>query len=437
MNVAQTAVAVPQKRWARILPPAVLVYIFSYMDRGNIGIAMVGGMNKELHLSASVAGTAAGIFFIGYLVLQMPAGHVAARGRAKAFISGAVITWGLAAMLTGFVQNAWQLTLLRFFLGVAEGGTFPAMLALIANWFPAHERARANAIFMMSSSVGYMITSPISGWIISLWGWRHVFIIEGIFTIAMVLIWHPLVKDKPEEAKWLSPEERDYLVAMANEERESVHASNKGDVSARDVLSKFDLWRLALIYFSYQVGVTAFGIWLPTLVKELTKTGIGATGILSGIPFGAAMFGVYIFGAFSDRSGNRRFWAAFPGLCFGLCYLLSAQTKTNVWVSYAFLIGCGFFYQAHNGVFWTIPPILFGKEQSGFARGLINGVGNLGGFLGPFLVGWFITRFHNSDYGLYGLSFFLVLAFAVALTLPAKTAKKETKVQALKAPARS
>jgi len=431
-SVAELAAQVPRKRWIRIIPPAIMVYIFSYMDRAAIGFAMAGGMNRDLHITAAVAGTAAGIMFIGYLFLQVPGGHIASRGKAKLFITASIVAWGAAAALSGLITSAAQLMVLRFVLGVAEGGTFPAMLVLISNWFPVEERARANALFMWSNSLAYIVTGPVSGWIISVWGWRHVFIVEGLVTIVIAAIWYPLVTDKPEQAKWLSAAERDYLVRRAAEEQERLKNTSVVKASYKEILPRPDLWKLSVMYFCLQVGVTGYVIWLPTLVRNLTKTGMGTTGVLSGIPYIAALIGLYSFAARSDRTGNRRFYAGLPGLCFGVCFVLSTVWQHQMWLSYAFLIGCGFFQQAHNGVFWTIPPQLFPKEIAGGARGIVNGIGNLGGFVGPFLVGWFITAFHSTDLGLYSLSLFLIIAFLVSFTLPASLVRA-AKAQAVQA----
>jgi len=395
------------------------------MDRANIGFAIIGGMNKEIGITAKVAGLAAGILFIGYMFLQIPGGHIATKGSAKRFISVSIIVWGLAATLSGFVTSANQLIALRFLLGVAEGGTFPAMLVLISNWFPAEERARANAFFGMSASVAFMITGPLSGWIISVYGWRHVFIIEGILTIALVIMWHPLVADRPEKAKWLSPAERDYLVGRMKAEQERIKGQGKAPVSYRQLLSDVNLWKLCLIYFCYQIGVIGYTIWLPTLIRELIKTGMTRTGFLTSGNYVAAALGLYVFATLSDRSGNRRLYAGLSGLCFAIFFVIATLTTRNIWLSYGFLMVCGFFMQAHGGAFWTIPTVLFPKEMSGGARGIINGFGSIGGFVGPFLVGWLITIFHSNAQGSYAMCVFLALAFVVTMTLPAKLARRE------------
>jgi sugar phosphate permease len=256
---------------------------------------------------------------------------------------------------------------------------------------------------MMSSPIGYIITSPLSGWITHTFGWRYIFIIEGLLTVVLVALWWPLIEDKPEQAKWLSVEERDLLVRTLHEEQQHFRMSTTKSASYRTILSNFNLWRLSVIYFCYLIGSISYVIWLPTLIKLLTKTNMATVGLLTAVPYIAAIGGLYIFGSRADRTGNRRLYAALPGILMALCLLLATQTKEWTWVSYAFLTLCGFFQMAHNGPFWAIPPLLFPMNVAGGARGIINGIANLGGFVGPSLVGWFITKFHSPDIGIYVL----------------------------------
>ncbi|WP_200880757.1 MFS transporter [Thermoactinomyces daqus] len=218
----------PNRRWLRIIPPAILVYIVAFMDRTNIGFAMAGGMDRELGMTTSLSGLAAGIFFVGYIILQVPGGIIAEKGSAKKFIAWTIIAWGTLATVTGFVQNATQLMILRFLLGVAEGGVWPAILVIISHWFPNEERGRANAFFMMNIAIASIITGPLSGWILSIWNWRMVFIIEGIISLALIFVWLPLISDRPQDAKWISEQERDYLVKRWRTEQELLKANPQG-----------------------------------------------------------------------------------------------------------------------------------------------------------------------------------------------------------------
>jgi MFS family permease len=415
---------IPQQRWWRILPPTIIIYVFGYMDRSSLGFAMAGGMNEAIGMTASVAGMAGGVFYFGYLLLQFPGGDIAEKASAKKFLTWSIVAFGVFAFATGLVTNIWQLIVLRFLLGVAEGGVMPAVLVILSHWFPIEERARANAIFIMNNAIASVITGPLAGWLITVYGWRYVFFVEGTITISLIFIWWPLIDDSPEKAKWLSAAERMYLVKKLKEERENAKNTGRGPVNYRELLGNIDLWKLVIIYFCVQVAVIAYVLWLPTMIKSLMNTGMTTVGFLSAVPYIATIGGLYVFAARSDRSGNRRVNTALPIFCFAICFFMSTQTKDMIWVSYAFLVGVGFFQQAHNGVFWSIPPMLFPREVAGGARGLINGCGNLGGFFGPSMVGWFITMFHSPDIGIYVLSGFLLVACIVTLTLPAQVAGK-------------
>jgi MFS family permease len=412
--------AIPSARWWRIIPAAILVYLFSFMDRTNISFAMAGGMNEALGMTSALSGLAAGIFFVGYVIPQIPAGHLAEHGNAKQFIGISILFWGGLSILCGLVRNPTQLLIIRFFTGVAEGGVWPAMLVIISHWFPNEERGRANAFFLMNIAIASIITGPLSGWIIAHFGWRWVFVGEGALTLALILVWYPLISNRPESAKWLSAAERDYLVSrLAAEQAQFKSAS--GRISYGAVLRDPNLWKLILLYFFYQVGIYGFAMWLPTLLKELTNSGMTGIGLLSTAPYIAMIFGLYGFARLSDRHGNRRRYTALPILGFAICFLLSTLCKGEIWVSYGFLIACGFFMQSASGVFWTIPPLIFPAEVAGGARGIINALGNLGGFIGPFAVGWLRMSFHSYDAGVYFLTAALLAGYLLSLCLPACT----------------
>ena len=305
----------------------------------------------------------------------------------------------------------------RFLLGVAEGGVWPAILVMLSKWFPAEERGRANALFIMNLNIAILVSSPVSGWIIQTFGWRDLFVIEGVASMLLVFVWWPLIDERPQHAKWISEEERTYITDRIAAEERSVRRA--GIDTYRKLLADPNLWLLTAFYFFFQVGDIGFMMWLPTILKSLTNRGMTVVGMLSALPFLAAMAGLYLMASLSDASGRRKIFLAIPGLGFAAAFLLSVQTREIALVSYGFLLICGLFHNAYNGVFWTLPPRLFASEVSGGARGLINGIGNLGGFLGPFLVGWVVTATGSTEYGVYVLSGFLVLAFLISLTLPA------------------
>lgn len=415
--MSELAEKIPRGRWLRILPPIMIVCIISYMDRVNIGFAMAGGMSAELGMSASVAGLAAGIFFIGYLFLQIPGGEFAAKRSGKKFITWTILFWAVISILTGLAQDTMHLLILRFLLGVAEGGMLPVVLTMVSMWFPNEERGRANAIVILFVPIAAIITGPLSGYIISLLDWRWLFILEGLLSLLVLIPWLLLVSDRPQSAEWLDKREREFILTKLDEERKELSKGPKQIASLKEVLKHVTMIKLIVLNFCYQCGIYGFGLWLPSLLKNLTHSGMSQIGWLSALPYVGCAIGMLFVASVSDKTGRRKPFIVIPLVGFALCLLLSVKLASMTWVSYAFLVGCGFFLQAAAGVFWTIPPRLFSPEVAGGARGVINGIGNLGGFVGPYLVG-FLIQLYDYDMGIYGLVALLVIGAVLTISLP-------------------
>ncbi|XAH25242.1 MFS transporter [Xylophilus sp. GW821-FHT01B05] len=411
--------SVPSSRWLRIIPPILLACVISYMDRVNIAFAMAGGMSSDLGITASMAGLAGGIFFVGYLFLQIPGGRLAALGGGKRFIAWSLVSWAVISVLTGFVTETWQLLALRFLLGVAEGGMLPVVLTMVGNWFPDRERGRANAMVIMFVPIAGMITAPLSGVVLQMWDWRWLFFITGALSLLFLAIWVPFACDNPEKARWISKEEKDYILSSLREEREAAARNAVVSASFGAVLRNPIIWQLIALNFFYQVGIYGYTLWLPTILKNLTHGGMGQVGMLAILPYIGTMCGMLTTSYWSDRTGQRRAFVAAPLLGFALCLFLSVHYQATIWLSYLFLIGSGFFLQAAAGVFWTIPPKLCSPETAGGARGLINALGNLGGFCGPYAVGVLIQQY-SANVGVISLAVSLVIAALIALALPAR-----------------
>lgn len=410
---------IPRQRWLRIIPPILITCIISYMDRVNIAFAMPGGMDSDLGISATMAGLAGGIFFIGYLFLQVPGGKIAVHGSGKKFIGWSLVAWVIISILTGLITNQYQLLFLRFALGVAEGGMLPVVLTMISNWFPDAERGRANAIVIMFVPIAGIITAPLSGWIISAMDWRWLFIIEGLLSAVVLVLWSLTVCDRPQEARWIDEREKKWLIATLSAEQKQLATTAVKNASLRTVLSDRTMWQLIALNFFYQTGIYGYTLWLPTILKELTHSTMGQVGMLAILPYVGAMGGMFLFSSLSDRTGKRKLFVALPLMGFALCMFMSVVLKEHIWFSYAALVGCGVFLQSAAGVFWTIPARLFSAEMAGGARGVINALGNLGGFCGPYAVGVLIT-FYSKDAGVYCLAISLAIASLLALLLPAK-----------------
>lgn len=416
----RTSADVPRGRWFYIIIPIMVLCIVSYMDRTNIGFAIPGGMSKDLAMSASFAGLAAGIFFIGYLFLQVPGGYLASRGIAKHFLTGSMVVWGVICIITAYVTSPGQLLVMRFLLGVAEGGMLPVVLTMVAKWFPDEERGRATAIVIMFVPIANIVSGPIAGSIIQAFGWRDLFLIEGIASFFLIIPWVLMVQENPDKARWISPEEKSYIVGRLQAEREALARTPAVEnVSFLRVLGNVPMWKLIIVNFFYQTAIYAFIIWLPTVIGNLTKTNIGAVGMLSVLPYIGTMIGMYVIGRLSDRSGQRRKYVVLPLLGLAASLAGSVILRDQIWLSFSCLVLAGAFLQAAAPVFWTMPSMLFPESVAGSVRGVINALGNLGGFLGPFLMGWLKDTFGGTNVGLFSLVGFLVIAALITLTISA------------------
>jgi sugar phosphate permease len=409
---------IPGTRWWRVVAPILIACIISFMDRVNISFALPGGMESDLGITSQMAGLTSGIFFIGYLFLQIPGGRAAVNGSGKRFIAWSLIAWAIVSVATGFVTNHYQVLVLRFVLGVAEGGMLPVVLTMISNWFPDKEIGRANAFVMMFAPIGGMVTAPISGAIIQSLDWRWLFIIEGLLSIVVLAVWWVLISDRPQEARWLPAAEREYLLAELESDRQA--RSLKQPVSKaplRDVFRNSSLMKLVALNFFYQTGDYGYTLWLPTILKNLTGANMAGVGLLAIVPFVATIIGIYVISTLSDKTGKRRLWVMVSLLCFAAALLASVVLRHNIVAAYIALVVCGFFLKAATSPFWSIPGRIASPEVAGGARGVINGLGNLGGFCGPWLVGMMIYLY-GQNVAVCALAGSLVIAALITLTLP-------------------
>ncbi|QJT79080.1 MFS transporter [Kosakonia sp. MUSA4] len=411
---------IPGTRWWRIIAPVLIACIISFMDRVNISFALPGGMEADLGITSQMAGVASGIFFIGYLFLQIPGGRSAVNGSGKRFIAWSLLAWAVVSVATGFVTHEYQLLVLRFILGVSEGGMLPVVLTMVSNWFPEKEVGRANAFVMMFAPLGGMLTAPVSGAIIAALDWRWLFIIEGLLSLVVLLVWWRLISDRPEEAHWLPASEREYLVTTLAREREARLAEEAvSNAPVKDVFRNAGLMKLVVLNFFYQTGDYGYTLWLPTILKNLTGANMAGVGLLAILPFVATLAGIYTISLFSDRSGKRRAWVRLSLYCFAASLLASVLLREHVVAAYIALVMCGFFLKAATSPFWSIPGRIASPEVAGSARGVINGLGNLGGFCGPYLVGVMIY-FYGQNVAVCALAGSLMIAGTITFLLPKK-----------------
>lgn len=409
---------IPSTRWLRIITPVLIACIISFMDRVNISFALPGGMEADLGITSQMAGVASGIFFIGYLFLQIPGGRIAVNGSGKRFIAWSLMAWAVVSIATGFVTHEYQLLVLRFILGVSEGGMLPVVLTMVSNWFPEKELGRANAFVMMFAPLGGMLTAPVSGAIIAALDWRWLFIIEGLLSVVVLAVWWFMISDRPEEARWLSEAERHYLVTTLAAERAAKLAEDAvSNAPVKDVFRNSGLMKLVILNFFYQTGDYGYTLWLPTILKGLTGGSMASVGFLAVLPFVATLAGIYVISLFSDRSGKRRLWVRFSLYSFAAALVASVVLREHVVAAYIALVICGFFLKSATSPFWSMPGRIASAEVAGSARGVINGLGNLGGFCGPYLVGVMIYLY-GQNVAVCALAGSLLIAGTMTFLLP-------------------
>ncbi|HET9148772.1 MAG TPA: MFS transporter [Acetobacteraceae bacterium] len=379
-------------RWSRLIPIAMIVYIISFMDRTNIAYAFAG-IGHDFHITKADEGTAGGIFFVGYIIMQIPGGYLAEHWSAKKFVAIMIVFWGLMALLCGFAQNFTQLIIFRFLLGVAEGGIWPATLVLISHWFPVQERARAYGFWIANLAISSIITQPLSGWIVSISDWRTLFFVEGALPFIIALpLWLIFIKDRPHDAPWCLPPERNYIETSLRNDR--VGEPQPGPFS--DIFTNATIWRLVLVYFLIQIGFYGLNMWMPTLLKGLTHAGFGAVGLIATLPYITAAIFLWFNGLMADRDRRYSFHVLMPMVVAAVSLILSVVIgQSMIVLSIFFLCLAMGGAMSYDGPFWAAASRTLPVALVGGAMGLINALGNLGGYLGPFLGGYLQDVTHS------------------------------------------
>jgi MFS transporter, ACS family, tartrate transporter len=407
----------------RILPLALLLYIVSYLDRVNLGYAALR-MNHDLALSAEAFGFAAGVFFIGNLVFEVPSNVLMLRYGARRWIARIILTWGLVALLTAFVQNAMQLYVLRFLLGVAEAGFYPGIVLYFSFWFREKERALAVALFTSGVPLTYLFGGPLSttimqhvhwfGWA----GWRWMIFLEALPALAGGLLCLLYLADTPANASWLTDEEKRWLASEFEAEKKHLPATGHGGIWR--ALANPLVWFLSLIYFLSQVGNLGISYWLPLIVKELSSSlTLSEIGLLSSIPYGIAAIAMVLWAKVSDRFGERRISSALPLGLGGVAMYIAASVDSPILglVAICFAVSGVI---AMKGPFFALPTQVVSRPELPVACALIVSIGNLGGFAGPYAVGVARTLTGATSAGVVVLSGALVLGGVLMLLVPRK-----------------
>ncbi|SED43486.1 Sugar phosphate permease [Streptomyces sp. 2112.3] len=427
---ARATPAPPAKRWAYVIPVAAIMYMLAYLDRNNVSV-ILPYMHGDLRLSNADKGLVGGVFFLGYVFLQIPAAILAQRWSARKTVLLLMVAWGAAASLSGLVRTTSQFYVARFVLGLFEGGVWPAVLILLASWFPLRERARANALWMACLPLSSVLMAPLSGWMLDQGSWRWVLVLQGVPPLVWAVVWWFAVADRPARARWISRAEADHVErAIAADEAAKPPA---GGGSYLDAVKQKPVLVLIGVYFFWITGFYGFNLWLPAVIKELTHDGSSTeVGLLTAIPFTVALAVMIANAAWSDRTGRRRQAVAVP-LLVGIAALLLGQTVDGALPRMLLLCVTAAALYAPYGPFWAIPGELLRFEVVAVAMGLINALGNLGGFAGPYLVGWLTDATGSSVTGFAVLSAFLAAAVAL-VTLGLRPAVRPVRKPARQAP---
>jgi len=395
-----------RKVYWRLLPLAVLTYFLCYLDRINVGFAALT-MNKDLGLDAATYGMAAGAFFWGYFLFEVPSNLILEKVGARLWIARIMITWGLLSGATAFATGAWSFLTMRFLLGLAEAGLFPGMILFFTYWFPDWHRARIMAGFTVALPLAVAAGAPLSTSIIvgldKVWGfagWQWMFIAEAIPTIVVGFVFFFFVTDRPHQAHWLSDDERSWLATTLEEERKLIEANRK--VSLWQSFWEPKVLLLTLNYFGIVTASLGLLLFLPQMVKQLGLTTM-QVGWVSMIPYLFGALSMVVWGWVSDRMGERR-WNLFAACMVAAAGLaIAGMTIGTPWAVVGMTIATIGLYGT-KGPFWTLPSMILTGSAAASGIAWINGLGNLGGFFGPTAVGWVKTTTGSYASGLYLLA---------------------------------
>ncbi|ARA96797.1 MULTISPECIES: MFS transporter [Geobacillus] len=391
-----------KSRWYRLIPVVFITYSLAYLDRANYGFGAAGGLAEDLNISAATSSLLGSLFFLGYFLFQIPGAHYAEKKSAKKLIFWSLILWGGLASATGLVSNIHWLMVIRFLLGVVESAVMPAMLVFLSHWFTKEERSRANTFLILGNPVTVLWMSIVSGYLIESFGWRWMFVIEGVPAIIWAFIWWKLVEDEPKMAKWLTGEEKEQLQKQLEQEQRGL----KPVKNYREAFRSKIVILLSLQYALWSIGVYGFVMWLPSIIKAAPHMDIVTTGWLSSVPYIFAVIFMIVSSYFSDKTLNRSGFV-WPSLLIGaIAFYASYAIGTNhFWISFILLVVAGAAMYAPYGPFFAIIPEILPRNVAGGAMALINSMGALGSFAGSYVVGYL-----NGVTGGFGASYIFMAA---------------------------
>jgi MFS transporter, ACS family, tartrate transporter len=399
------------------MPFLIVVYLLAYIDRANLGIAKLQ-MQGDLNFNDAIIGFGAGVFFLGYFILEIPGSLIVERFSARKWFARIMISWGVIAALTAFVATPRQFYTARFFLGAAEAGFFPGVIVYLSHWFRYEDRTRAKSWFMMTQPLSVVVGTPLSRWILEnvhwsgLHGWRWVFILEGVPSVLLGIVALFYLTDRPHQARWLPDDEKRWLTAELKKEEDEKSAGGRTGI--------FDAFRhpqtllLIAVYFLIVTGNQAILFFLPSITDNMKGMSIAWRTVVTVLPYICSIAGILLNGYSSSSTGERRWHTAVPILLAAVGLALAILAGDHLALVIAFFCLVGFSFQAYLPVFWTLPSAFLGKAAAATAIGTINSFGNLGGFVGPNIFGHLKTATGRYDTGLWFLTGCMLIAGLLA-----------------------
>jgi sugar phosphate permease len=395
-------------RWLRLLPIAFITYSLAYLDRANFSFGVAGGMEKDLQITGSVSSLLGSLFFLGYFFFQIPGAIYADTRSAKKLIFWSLILWGIFAVATGMVSNITMLMVIRFCLGIVESAVMPAMLILLSKWFTKAERSRANTFLILGNPVTVLWMSILSGYLIHNVGWRWMFILEGLPAILWAAVWWYGINDDPNEAKWMTNEDKEKLKIHLLEEQSHIKPIKNYSAAFK---SKTVIL-LCLQYLLWSVGTYGFVMWLPSMVKAGSNQGIINVGWLSAIPYLFAVGGMILASYFSDKWNTRMPFISIPLFIASVAFLLSYLFgEGQFMISFLLLIIAGACLYIPYGPFFAMISEILPRNVMAGGIAIVNSFGALGSFIGAYAVGLLKNNtgsFHSS---------FLALSLCVLISV--------------------
>ena len=407
----------------RLLPLLGACYFLSYLDRTNVSVAALT-MNADLRISSTAFGLGAGLFFIGYFIFEVPSNMIMHRIGASRWIARIMITWGVVAAGQALVQGETSFYIARILLGIMEAGFFPGAILYLTFWFPAAQRARVVGLFMLAVPLSTAIGAPIGGLLLKmdgvagLVGWQWLFVVEGAPAVLLGFVVLKFLTDSPDKAGWLAPDQRRWLTSTLDAEARETESRHR--ITALQALVNPRVLTLSGVYFALVFGLYGLGFWIPTIVKTnlAIKDNLTVT-LLTAAPYAVGVVAIVLWGRLVDRRGQALKLTAAPMLVGGLALAITAVATSLPWLGYAGLFVCAVAIMASFPGFWTLPSAFLSGAAAAVGIAVVNAIGNLSGFAGPYWVGLLTDLFGEAKWGLVSIGAVMATGAVVVLAMGA------------------